>query len=128
MDGYRYWFTGNSHTIIHFVHGYQCYQCYQPTKKHCCPLTCARLTGYGAFAPHAILADLLKQERNGQAPLSIASAVPLGKEFWVYTQQAKSPSHNSLVSGSGIFWKHVLWMRFVYMCFVVAATASVVLR
>ena len=97
-------------------------------KKHCCPLTCARLTGYGAFAPHAILADLLKQERNGQAPLSIASAVPLGKEFWVNTQQAKSPSHNSLVSGSGIFWKHVLWMRFVYMCFVVAATASVVLR
>ena len=39
---------------------------------------CARLTGYGAFAPHAILADLLKrqQERNGQAPLQeFASAV-----------------------------------------------------
>ena len=71
MDGYRYWFTGNSHTIIHFVHGYQCYQCYQPTKKNCCPLTCARLTGYGAFAPHAILADLLKQERNGQAPCQL---------------------------------------------------------
>jgi hypothetical protein len=60
---------------------------------------------------------------------SIASAVPLGKEFWVNTQQAKSPSNNRLVSGSGIFWKHVLWMRFVYICFVVvAATANVVLR